>query len=186
MAGDNSYHTNVRELCEIALMTAVISVCSWISIPTTVPFTLQTFGVLMAVRLLGGKKGTVAIMLYLLLRMVGVPVFAEFHSGPSAIIGPTGGYLVGFLLISGLYWLFEKRLYNAVIREIVLYAGTLLCYALGTFWFVYIMGARGSAVGVGYALSVCVVPFIVPDIAKQLLSALAARQVNRLLKTVRS
>ena len=178
--------SDIRELCEIALMAAVLAVCSWISIPTTVPFTLQTFGVCMAIRLLGGKRGTVAIMLYLLIGLVGVPVFAQFASGPSAIIGPTGGYLVGFLLMSGLYWAFEKRLNSAVSKEAVLYAGLLLCYAAGTAWFVYVMGTKGNPQTIASALNLCVIPYMLPDIAKQILSALAARQVQRLLKTIRS
>ena len=181
----NMRKTNLSDLTHIALFAAVMAVCSWISVPMTVPFTLQTFGVFLAVRLLGGKKGTVALMLYMLLGLVGLPVFSGFKSGPAALIGPTGGYLVGFFLISSLYWALEKKLENRFLKDAVLYAGLLLCYALGTAWFVYLMGLKGSQVSVGYALSVCVLPFMIPDFAKLVLSDLAASQLTRALKRLR-
>ena len=100
----------VRQLTRIALMSALIAVCAWINIPLTVPFTLQLLGVFLALRLLGGRDGTLCIALYILLGAVGLPVFANFSAGISALIGPTGGYILGFLLMGVLYWLLEKHL----------------------------------------------------------------------------
>ena len=85
-----------RELAYTGILAALIAVCSWISIPTAVPFTLQTFAVFLTLGLLGGRLGTLAVTVYLLLGAVGLPVFAGFHGGLGAFLGATGGYLVGF------------------------------------------------------------------------------------------
>ena len=95
-----------RELAYTGILAALIAVCSWISIPTAVPFTLQTFAVFLTLGLLGGRLGTLAVTVYLLLGAVGLPVFAGFHGGLGAFLGATGGYLVGFLLLAFIGGLF--------------------------------------------------------------------------------
>ena len=84
------------DLAYMALGAVIIAVCSWISIPTVVPFTLQTFAVFSVLGLLGGKRGTISVLIYILLGAVGVPVFAGFSGGFGVILGPTGGYIIGF------------------------------------------------------------------------------------------
>ena len=79
------------DMVYIALFAVLIAVCSWISIPTTVPFTLQTFGVFVTVGVLGGKRGSLAVLIYLLLGAIGVPVFAGFTGGMGIMLGNTGG-----------------------------------------------------------------------------------------------
>ena len=86
------------DIVYIAVCAALMAVCSWIQIPTVVPFTLQTFAVFFAVYFLGGKKGTLAVFIYILLGMVGLPVFAGFKGGFGALFGMTGGYIMGFIL----------------------------------------------------------------------------------------
>ena len=87
----------IWDIAYIAMFAAVMAVCSWISVPATVPFTLQTFGVFLAVGTLGGKRGSLAVLTYLLLGAVGAPVFAGFSGGIGCILGSTGGYIIGFL-----------------------------------------------------------------------------------------
>ena len=89
---------STRDLCFCAIGAALIAVCAWISIPADVPFTLQTFAIFAVCGLLGGKRGTVSVLVYLLLGAVGAPVFAGFRGGFASLIGTTGGYLVGFIL----------------------------------------------------------------------------------------
>lgn len=101
----SSSHTKVLSLTYVALMAALMAVCAWITIPVgPVPFTMQTFAVFAALGLLGGKRGTLAVVVYLLLGLVGLPVFAGFSSGAAALLGPTGGFLVGFLASALVYW----------------------------------------------------------------------------------
>ena len=85
------------DLAYMGMFVALMAICSWISIPTAVPFTLQTFAVFMTVAVLGVFRGTAAILVYILLGMAGVPVFAGFSGGYGAVVGLTGGYIVGFM-----------------------------------------------------------------------------------------
>ena len=96
----------IRNMVLSALFAALLAVCAWISIPAgDVAFTLQTFGVFLTLLLLGGKRGTVSISVYLLLGAVGLPVFSGFRGGIGTLLGVTGGYMVGFLFTCLVYWL---------------------------------------------------------------------------------
>ena len=75
-----------------------------------VPFTMQTFAVFLALGLLGGRRGTYAVLVYLLLGMIGIPVFSGFRGGPGVLLGTTGGYILGFLGSALVYWLMTARL----------------------------------------------------------------------------
>ena len=151
----------------IGIFTVLIAVCSWISIPAAVPFTLQTFGVFMAVEVLGGKRGTMAVLVYILMGAVGLPVFAGFQGGIGIIFNTTGGYIVGFLCSALIMWaaesLFGKK---PAVRILSMTAGLLACYALGTVWFMVIYGRTTGAVGLMTVLGWCVIPFIIPDLVK--------------------
>ncbi len=167
------------DLVYMALGAVIITVCSWISVPTAVPFTLQTFAVFSILGLLGGKRGTISILVYLLLGAVGVPVFAGFSGGFGIIIGPTGGYLLAFVLMGLLYWLLEKIFGTKLhIRIISMLAGLLVCYAFGTIWFV-IVYAGEEPMTFGAALASCVIPFIIPDLIKMGLALFITSRVGK-------
>lgn len=169
---------SVRDLTYTALMTALMAVCAWITVPMTVPFTMQTFGVFMALLVLGGAKGTTAIALYILLGMAGVPVFSGFNGGIGVLAGPTGGYIIGFLFTGILYWALQKFCKNRKGKAGVLAAGLCLCYAFGTAWFSHVMNSRETPVGFFQAIGMCVAPYVLPDLLKLLL----ALQLNERLK----
>jgi biotin transport system substrate-specific component len=169
---------SIRDMIYIALMAVVIALCSWLSVPAAIPFTMQTFAVFCALLLLGGKRGFFAVCLYILLGAVGLPVFSGFRGGIGVLLGPTGGYILGFLLTAVLYWLLEKK-----VRPLVpLIAGLLLCYLFGTLWFVYVYSSGGKEIGFGAALGLCVVPYLIPDAIKLLLAFVVARRVNKAVK----
>ena len=98
----------VVDLTYMAVCAALIAICAWITVPAAVPFTLQTFAVFCVLGLLGGKRGTVAILVYILLGAVGLPVFSGFNGGIGALLGTTGGYILGFIFIGLIYWAAEK------------------------------------------------------------------------------
>ena len=166
------------DLVYAAMGAVLIAVCSWISIPTLVPFTMQTFAVFCVLSMLGGKRGTAAIIVYLLIGAVGVPVFANFSSGIGAFLDSSGGYLVGFIFIALLYWLamrfFGRKLWAEIVSMVV---GLFVCYAFGTAWFVIVYSRSNGAVGIVTALSWCVFPFIIPDLVKLGLALALARRV---------
>ncbi len=88
---------SLRQMTAIALMSVVLLLCSILTVPSVVPFTLQTFGVALAVGLLGIKSGLLSVVAYFLLGLIGLPVFAGMQGGIGVLLGPTGGYLIGFL-----------------------------------------------------------------------------------------
>lgn len=172
-----------KELVFTALMAVIIAVCSWISIPTTVPFTLQTFGVFMAVGLLGGKKGTVSVLVYILLGAVGVPVFAGFSGGIGVLFGTTGGYIVGFLLSGLVYWAMTAAFGEKLpIMIIAMVLGLLVCYAFGTAWFMIVYAKNTAPIGLMTALGWCVFPFIIPDCIKIALAVVLTKQLKKYVK----
>ena len=175
---------NARTMSLVAMMTVIICVSAWITVPLTVPFTMQLFAVFAAVLILGGKLGTLSIILYMLLGAVGLPVFSGFKGGLGALFGPTGGYIIGFLAIGVVYTVFETLAKETgTVRKIaVLAAGLALCYAFGTVWFCVVMNGRGGSYTFASALAVCVLPYIVPDLAKLALAVVVADRVNRVLR----
>ena len=91
-------------LVYMALGAVLIALCSWITVPAAVPFTMQTFAVFFILSALGGKRGTVTILVYIALGAAGVPVFSQFGAGPGVLLGNTGGYILGFLAMGLTYW----------------------------------------------------------------------------------
>lgn len=157
-----------RKLTRCALFAAMMALCAWIGVPLghTV-FTMQTFGVLLALGLLGGKRGTVSILCYLLLGAAGLPVFSGFRGGIGAILGPTGGYLWGFLATGLVFWLIEKWS-----RPLAMIAGIAACYACGTVWYMNYTGG---------ALAQTVLPYLIPDAVKLILALRLTRRLKRFM-----
>ena len=159
------------DIAYIGVFTVLITICSWISIPTAIPFTLQTFAVFLAVSVLGGKRGTLAVVVYVLLGAIGVPVFAEFTGGLGIILGNTGGYIVGFIFSALIMWLMESLFGRKVwVQGISMVLGLLACYAVGTAWFMLVYMRDAGAVALSTVLGWCVIPFIIPDAVKMVLA----------------
>lgn len=171
------------DLVYIALGAVLITVCAWISIPTTVPFTMQTFAVFFVLSALGGKRGTASIIVYILLGAVGVPVFSHFNAGIGAFLGSTGGYILGFIFMGLSYWLivhfFGKKLWVEILAMVI---GLVVCYSFGTVWFIIVYSQANGAVGLTMVLSWCVIPFIIPDLIKLGLALTLARRLSPVLK----
>ena len=169
----------IADIVKIAVMAALTAVCAWLTIPMAVPFTLQTFAVFLTLKLLGGKRGTIAILVYILLGAVGLPVFASFKGGMGALTGPTGGYIIGFLLTGLLYWGLGRFIKNTWAEDLVLFGGLLLCYLFGTVWFKHVMSLKGNDLSLLQGLTMCVFPYIIPDILKLVLSDLLGRRLKK-------
>lgn len=155
------------DIAIIALSAALIAVCSWISVPTAVPFTLQTFAVFTVAGLFGMKRGTLAVTVYILLGAIGVPVLAGMTGGADKIVGMTGGYILGFLFIAVLTGFVSDRFQRRLLPlGLAMAAGLVLCYAFGTAWFRFLYTRTTGEVGLAAVLNWCVIPFIIPDCAK--------------------
>ena len=188
----NKRRSMIYDIVVIAISAALITVCSWISIPLgPVPFTLQTLAILAVLLTLGGRRGTIAIVVYLALGAIGIPVFAGFKGGPAALLGPTGGFLVGFIAAALIFWLLEKLVFarlmstpakrlvfgliNSLIFELVL-------YVVGVIWFMTVYAAKTGPIGLGAVLSMCVIPFIIPDIVKMIAAAVIGSRAYRFVR----
>ena len=164
---------SVRRMVLCSLFAALTGVCAWLSVPVgDIAFTMQTFAVFFALGILGGKWGTLAIFLYLMMGAVGLPVFSGFQGGLGTLLGVTGGYIWGFLLSGFVYWALEK-----LGKPLAMGAGLLVCYACGTFWFLLYADA-----GLPFAIAKCVVPYLIPDGAKIALALHLSRRLGRHLK----
>lgn len=171
-----------RDMALVAISTAVISVCSWISIPLTVPITFQTFAVFVTAGLLGKKRGLLSVALYILLGIVGIPVFSGFSGGAGVILAATGGYIIGFLftaLIVG--FASDKRSHSTMFMSLSMILGLIICYAFGTTWFMYVYARNTGEIGLLNTLSICVLPFLIPDTLKIILALLVMKRLRKAL-----
>ena len=168
-----TYHMAVT-----ALMAAVMCVLGPLTVPIgAVPISLANFVICLTAWLLGPKFGTLSVAVYLCIGLIGVPVFSGYGAGLAKLAGPTGGYLVGYLLLALIGGLFiEKSNGNPVVSGIGLVLGDAACYVLGTAWFVFQMQCE-----LGYALSVCVYPFIALDLAKIVVSCIVGALLRKRL-----
>lgn len=167
-----------KDMTLTAVTAALICIAGPLSIAAgPVPLSLATFAVYLAGAVLGKKRGTLATALYLLIGIIGVPVFSGFSGGFQKLAGVTGGYLIGYLpcaFITGLGAERAEKEGRAWLLPLLMAAGTAVLYAIGTAWFVI---QTGNAAGA--ALSLCVVPFLPGDAAKIAAATLLAAPVRR-------
>lgn len=165
----------IYDIALSALGVAIITVCAYITVPgigSMVPFTLQTFAVHAVCMLLGWRRGSASVAAYILLGAAGLPVFAGMRGGYAVLMGPTGGYIIGFLPMALLVgFLYKKLRSNRVLSALSMIGGEIVMYAFGTAWFVIVYP---SPISVASALMMCVVPYIIPDILKCALALLIA------------
>ena len=185
-------NSNTKYMALCGLFAALTAICSWISIPlgfTPVPMNLATLAVFLAGGLLGPKYGPLSLTVYALAGAVGIPVFAGFRGGFSVLAGPTGGYVIGYIVAAFVVGLLCHFVFNSSINQkrdpkdsdvshdnqqsrarhgflILQIIGTLVislatCYILGTLWFVVSTGTNVAA-----ALFSCVIPFLPGDAIK--------------------
>lgn len=181
---------SIRRMAICAVMAAVICVIAPISVPIgPISITGATFAIYLTVYLLGDLTGTVSVLVYLLVGFAGLPVFSNYTGGAARLLGPTGGYLVGYLpmaLLSGLViqWAFcrfgekdGKGWITIGVQVLGMAAGTAVLYALGTAWYCVQAG-----VGLRQALDGCVLPFIPFDLLKMAAALLVGVPVRRRLE----
>ena len=162
----------IKDMALCSLFAALLAICAWLSIPFgELSFSLQTFGIFLTLGLLGGKRGSVAIAIYLLLGAVGLPVFSGFRGGIGTLLGPTGGYLLGFLAMGIVYWAVPKKLMGMV-------AGLLVCYVSGTFWYWGFYLQSGGSGNLFVVLCTCVFPYLLPDLIKLALACVLTARLK--------
>jgi len=173
-------NSKIKTMTTCALFAAIMCICGPLSVPIgPVPVSLTNLVLYFAIMILDTKKSFVSYLLYLLIGIVGLPVFSGFQGGLGKVVGPTGGYLVGFLLmviIGGI--IMEKTEAKIWITILGMILGTIVCYAFGTVWFMAIMDYELMP-----ALALCVWPFIPFDLVKIVIAVLAGKVVRKRLET---
>ena len=169
-----------QQMALVAIMTALTCIMAPFSLPIgPVPISLTNLVIYFSLYLLGWKLGTLSYVIYLLIGLVGVPVFSGFTAGPAKLFGPTGGYLIGFIpmaIIAGI--VIDKYTEKWLLCLLAMIVGTIVCYALGTAWLAYEAEMTFQA-----ALMAGVVPFIIGDIAKMIVAIIVAPMIkNPLVK----
>ncbi len=186
------------DLCYIAVFAAVITVCSYISVPVgDIPVTLQTLAVCLTAGLLGWKRGTLCVLAYIFMGICGIPVFADFKNFYALIASPSAGYVVGFIftaLLTGFASDNLKRLGGKAKRKGAVWAvqfavlllsmavGIAVCYFFGTLWYMFIFKGSATTENLQFALTWCVYPYILPDFVKILLAAVLSDRLKRFVK----
>lgn len=124
------------EITITALMTAVTCILAPMSIPIgPVPISFTNLAIYLSLYLLGWKRGTISYLIYLLIGLVGLPVFSGFTGGPAKLAGPTGGYIIGFIVMAIIAGLVIDNCRKPWLQLIGMIVGTIVCYLFGTIWF---------------------------------------------------
>ncbi len=167
----------------IAVCTALTCILAPLSINipiSPVPLSLTIFALFISSYVLGLKYGMVSFVLYALIGLVGVPVFSKFTGGPAVLLGPTGGYIIGFIFVSFFTGLFIERFEDKrYMHAIGMVIGVAICYAFGTAWLAGVAG-----MGFVQALYAGVIPFIPADAAKIAVALAIGPKIRRTIRNI--
>lgn len=167
------------QLCTTSLVAAILCIVGPMSIPIgEIPISFTNLALPLAVYVLGAKWSTVSCILYLLLGLVGLPVFSGYAGGIAKLAGPTGGYLIGFILLTYISGLFIDKFSCQILWSVLgMIIGMAAMYVFGTFWYMYIMDCSFWA-----AIAACVAPFALIDLVKIVFAAFTGREIRKQLR----
>ena len=171
----------VRDMTLISLFSALIAITSFIAIPIgTLPVTLQTFGVFATLILLGGRRGSISVAVYIALGAVGLPVFSGFSGGLGRLFDATGGFIFGFLAAALVYWLLSRLFGSTAVGTVIsTVSAHIVLYVVGALWFFF-----GYSDGTGFfqTLTLTVLPYLLPDAIKLFLAIFLCEKIKKRLK----
>lgn len=170
---------STKTIVTVGMFTAVLSVLSVLSIPmpSGVPLTLQTFAVALCGCVLGWKRGTLAILLYIAIGTIGVPVFAGMRGGAQCLVGYTGGFLWGFIFLTLLCGA-GARQRKMLVKLAFGFAGIAVCHILGVVQFSVV-----ASVSLDAAFLTVSVPYIIKDVISVIGAYLVAVPIRKALQT---
>lgn len=177
---DNQKLFTTSRMALTALMTAIICILGPIALPipvSPVPISLQNMLVFFSVAILGWKLGTVSYILYLLLGLVGLPVFSGYSAGAGKLFGPTGGYLLGFIVMAIIGGICFEKFENKLVLILGLIVSAIICNLIGTLWL-----AQQAGLTFNQALMAGVVPYIPGDLVKIILAAIFGPMLKKRIK----
>lgn len=171
--------TRTSDIAVSAMCAVFLTLSALITIPGTIPFTMQTFAVALISAVFGAKRAAFGIFTYIMLGLLGLPVFSGFRGGAAVIFGASGGYTVGFVFFSLITGFLCKLDGNGLVSIFLsMLAGLAVCYIFGTLWYALLYADGVSDFGA--VCTVCVLPFVIPDTVKLCLAAIFARKLRNI------
>lgn len=167
--------TKSRDMAQIAMFAAITALSAWITVPSYVPFTMQTFAIFLAAGVLGTKKAVLAVSVYILLGVLGLPVFSGGRAGVGVIFAETGGYIMGFLPAVYLCGKLNQKIRCRHSMFLAMLSGLFVVYICGILWFWLVYSANTKFLIVVSG----VFPFVIPDLIKIALATVVAGQLKR-------
>ena len=168
--------TNVKTAVLCALGCAFLCICAMISVPFAVPFTMQTFALALLLLLIGGKRTLLCVLLYLAIGAIGVPVFAGFMGGIGVFASFSGGFLAGFVVMAGIFACISQKDRR---QKLALGLSFLGLYLSAGLWCALLSAIWGAPMKATAILSLCVLPYLLPDLLKVCLAFALARQLKK-------
>lgn len=168
----------IQKMIMVSMFAGLTAILSQISIPlpfTPIPFNLGILGFLLSGSLLGKWLGAASQLIYVLLGAVGLPVFAGFHGGLSTLVGPTGGFLLGYIFAAFVIGLLLEKLPKKLL-PLALTIGVITCYAFGTIFFMV-----NTSSSLFTALTLCIFPFILVDALKIFLASILVLRLKTIM-----
>lgn len=174
----NTKKINTHQLTLIGVMAAVTCILGPLSLPIgIVPISITNLAIYFSVYVLGQKRGTLSYIVYLLIGLIGLPVFSGFSGGFTKLFGPTGGYLIGFIFMAFISGIFIEKFSNKIFMCFLgMTLGTIVAYIFGTTWLAYQANLTFKA-----TLAVGVLPFIPGDVVKMVIASLIGPQIKKRL-----
>lgn len=173
-------NVKIYNMALCGLFAAITAVLSQIAIPIgPVPINLATFAVFCAGALLGSKLGSISLIVWAILGAFGVPVFSMFRGGLGTLLGPTGGYIIGYIpaaFVIGLVIEKFTKLNKFCTYLIAMFIGMCIYFFLGTLWYMF-----STKSALWSALTVCVFPFLIGDFLKLFVATLISQKLRPLL-----
>lgn len=171
---------SIRQLTLVGLMAAVLCVLGpWtVSIPVSpVPISLGVLGIYFVTSVLGMRLGTASVLIYILMGLAGIPVFTNFAAGPGKLLGPTGGYIIGYIFMALICGFFVDKFSRSLpLYFLGMILGTVVCYFFGTLWLAYQMQYTFFQ-----ALMAGVIPYIPADLVKLIIARIVGFQLRKRL-----
>lgn len=174
MASDKSV-LSTSDITFTAVGVALITVGAWVSVPLgPIPFTLHTLALAFVLVGMSARQATLSVVLYIALGGLGLPLFAGMKGGLASLAGPTGGFLLGFLVAAFVSLLVRRLMAEGSARDVVTVVAMLVCsYGLGMWWLM-----TSTGMGFAPAFAAACAPFIIPDIVKVAVGITLARAVK--------